>query len=104
METCKRCNVNKFDPWAAKDKGQKYPFRSCFDCRMKAKARREQQEQAPPQNDKVQQLEEALFNLEKRMLAVEKSMGLADVPGSREVEGGEDTDISGSIDASQIPF
>jgi len=42
---CKKCNVNEFDEWAAKDKGQKFPFKSCFDCREKAKKEREEQGQ-----------------------------------------------------------
>lgn len=31
---CPECGVNKFNPWAAKDKGkpQKYPYKKCYKC------------------------------------------------------------------------
>jgi len=41
MEPCPQCG-NQFDPWVSKDKGQKYPFRSCYPCRQKRKVEQEQ--------------------------------------------------------------
>ena len=71
METCKRCNKNQFDPWYAKDKGQKFPFKSCPPCRQKAKEQREQQNQGGGSNQELQELRDVVFGLEKRVLALE---------------------------------
>ena len=81
MEQCSRCGINEFDPWAAKDKGQRFPFKSCFSCRQKAREAREnfQKEASPVADDKFLQLQEALLKLEKRILILEKSAGIDDL-------------------------
>jgi len=52
---CPRCKVNEFEPWAAKDKGQKFPFKSCPDCREKRRAEMSEQGNTPPQYPKTPQ-------------------------------------------------
>ena len=98
MQQCPKCS-NTFDEWYAKDKGQKFPFKSCPSCRQKAREQREQQqfsEQSGQPSVEVQELKDIVFNLEKRMLAVEKSMGMTDLPKTVSEE--ED------IDVKDIPF
>ena len=41
---CPKCN-KEFDEWFSKDKGQKFPFKSCLDCRQKAKESRDEGQQ-----------------------------------------------------------
>ena len=43
MENAQLCSCGEeFNPWAMRDKGgtQSYPFKSCYNCRMKKKAER----------------------------------------------------------------
>jgi len=70
MQQCTRCGVNEFDPWAAKDKGQKFPFKSCYDCRTKAKAEREQQQTPAPDSDKLNEMHDLLAGLVEDMSVI----------------------------------